>query len=254
MHSEGDIRRAISPLIERYGKLTISEVKDKLNDVLEFDNEDLEPSPTRPGETKIIQRIGNIVSHQAESERLYPEGFIVNKNEVPAVFIAVHGFGNNLVPITKKEILIRNKKAQNTNQKADWGKINEERSDIGTKGEEFIFQYERDNVAMLDPAAVSRVIWVSRDLGDSYGYDILSLDSQGNVKFIEVKTTTGKDTQPFYLTKNEKEFLENNDNVVIYRVYDFDRERGYGKILEITSTQLLSNYLLDPVTFKVTHK
>lgn len=65
MHSEAEIRRAIKPLLDKYGQLNTSEVKQKLNEVLVFDEEDKVMSKTRR-EILIIQRIGNIVAHQSE--------------------------------------------------------------------------------------------------------------------------------------------------------------------------------------------
>ncbi len=99
MHTEAEIRRAIKPLLDRYGQLTTSEVKEKLNEVLVFDNEDIVMSKTR-NEILIIQRIGNIVAHQTEAVKVYEEGFIVDKNARPAIFTAVKGILNeNIFPI-----------------------------------------------------------------------------------------------------------------------------------------------------------
>ena len=74
-HTEAQIRRAIKPLLTVYGELNTSEVKNLLHTVLEFSEEDMLPSPTR-NEPRIIQRIGNIASHQTETVKFYDEGFI----------------------------------------------------------------------------------------------------------------------------------------------------------------------------------
>lgn len=104
MHSEAEIRRAIKPLLDRYGQLTTSEVKQRLDEVLVFDDDDKVMSQTRK-EILIMQRIGNIVAHQTEQIREYEEGFIVYKNYRPAVFTAVTGISNkNLSPISDAEI------------------------------------------------------------------------------------------------------------------------------------------------------
>ena len=110
MHSEAEIRRAIKPLLDRYGQLTTSEVKQRLDEVLVFDDEDKVMSQTR-SEILIMQRIGNIVAHQTEQIREYEEGFIVYKNCRPAVFTAVTGISNkNLSPISDAEIKKRKKR------------------------------------------------------------------------------------------------------------------------------------------------
>ena len=86
MHSEKEIRQAISTLLQRYGDLSTAEVKTRLSEVLTFDADDKRASPTRPGECKIMQRIGNIVSHQSDQFYIYEEGFAVDKSDKPARF------------------------------------------------------------------------------------------------------------------------------------------------------------------------
>lgn len=78
MHSEAEIRRAIKPLLDKYGQLNTSEIKQKLDKVLIFDDEDRQMSKTR-NEMLIIQRIGNIVAHQQETIKIYDEGFACDK-------------------------------------------------------------------------------------------------------------------------------------------------------------------------------
>lgn len=62
--TENDIRVGVILLLKQYGSLTTNEVKDLLDTVMKFDEDDLLPSPSRSNETLIKQRIGNIVSHQ----------------------------------------------------------------------------------------------------------------------------------------------------------------------------------------------
>ena len=56
------------------------------------------------------------------------------------------------------------------------------------------------------------------------GYDILSFEPDGRRRLIEVKTTTGVATTPFFLTRNEEAFArEKADEFRLARVYDFTR-------------------------------
>lgn len=131
MHTENQIKRAIKPLLDVYGELTITEVKQKLNTVLSFDSDDKEESPTRK-EMKILQRIGNVVSHQKEKRHYYTEGYIVDKNFKPAKFILVN-------PITKTviesdEVDKRKKQRKNfTAKKVDWDKIRDRNDEVDYK-------------------------------------------------------------------------------------------------------------------------
>ncbi len=79
---------------------------------------------------------------------------------------------------------------------------------LGRAGEELVFESERARLAAADRADLSdRVRWIARDDGDGFGYDIRSFAGQGErpeeERWLEVKTTTGSVTTPFFLTSNE---------------------------------------------------
>ena len=257
MHSEAEIRRAIKPLLDKYGQLNTSEIKQKLDKVLIFDDEDRQMSKTR-NEMLIIQRIGNIVAHQQETIKIYDEGFACDKSSRPALFTAVTGISNRgLAPISDIEINKRMRKSKVfIGRDIDWAKKYEDNQEIGNLGEEFVYQYERDKVASFSKEDVERVRHLSRLQGDGLGYDISSIDEQGNILRIEVKTTSGEDDNIFYMSKNEKTFFEQykDDGAIIYRVYNFDKITRRGKIKKITANELLNNYIFDPVTFAVRKK
>lgn len=81
MHSEKEIRAVIRPLLEKYGgELTTSEIKERIGEVLILDKDDMKMSETR-NEILIMQRIGNIVSHQTEPVKTYEESFTVKKSD-----------------------------------------------------------------------------------------------------------------------------------------------------------------------------
>ena len=60
-------------------------------------------------------------------------------------------------------------------------------------------------------------------------------NKKGQTIYIEVKTTKGALDTPFYLSINEKEFLEENENAYLYRVYEFDENSRSGLIKIISS-------------------
>ena len=58
--------------------------------------------------------------------------------------------------------------------------------------------------------------------GDGAGYDVLSFDSEGKERLLEVKTTNGSARTPFFLTRNECDLAnERLDDWCIYRVHPF---------------------------------
>ncbi len=90
--SESDIRKGVSVLLNQYGTLDTTEVKKLLETVLPFDEDDIEPSSSR-SEPKIVQRIGNIVSHQTETIKVYYDTYqIDHKNENDLFIYRVYNF------------------------------------------------------------------------------------------------------------------------------------------------------------------
>jgi hypothetical protein len=96
---------------------------------------------------------------------------------------------------------------------------------LGRAGEELVLNTERRRLA--DHGAhrlADQVRWVADLDGDGAGYDILSFEPDGRRRLIEVKTTTGVATTPFFLTRNEEAFArEKPDEFRLARVYDFTR-------------------------------
>ena len=86
--------------------------------------------------------------------------------------------------------------------------------------QEYLKEKGRDDLA-------SRIIWVSRYIGDIFGYDILSFDEAGNPKFIEVKGTLYGNPYSFELSQNEFNHfkrieLVNKQNDLSARIYRVD--------------------------------
>lgn len=257
-HTEAQIRRAIKPLLTVYGELNTSEVKNLLHTVLPFDAEDNLPSPTR-NEPRIIQRIGNIPVHQAKIKvKVYDEGFIVDKNHVPAKFSLLNPISNKVIQPDEVTI-IKEKTRRFTARKVDWEKVRDRNNEIGDQGEEFVLEYEIDRLvqtlSMKRAKATQNVQHLSRLQGDGLGYDISSINDDGSPRYIEVKTTSGDFSQPFFMSENERRFFEEYGNsAFIYRVYNFNKEARHGKVRIISSSELFSDFTFDTTTWKVTPK
>ena len=66
------------------------------------------------------------------------------------------------------------------------------------------------------------------------GYDIRSYTPEGAIKFIEVKTTKGSSSSPFFISPNEVEFSKkNSDNYYLYRLFDLDVFHKNAKVFVI---------------------
>ncbi len=249
-HTEAQIRKAIKPLLAVYGELNTTEVKTLLNTVLLFDSDDITPSPTRPGEVLILQRIGNIVAHQVERVKIYDEGFVLDKTTRPAKFKLYNSITNSVIPVTQiKKLKKRTKRF--IARKVDWDKLRERNNEIGDQGEEFVLEFEIDRLKELN-LDYSQVQHLSRFQGDGLGFDIFSVNIDGTPRYIEVKTTSGDLSHPFYMSRNEKFFFEEYSNsAFIYRVYDFDINTRFGKIKIISQKELFTEFIFDTITWQV---
>lgn len=123
---------------------------------------------------------------------------------------------------------------------------------LGLAGEQLI--YEREKQLLIDQDRVDlarKVRWVSQEDGDGAGYDIKSYDATGAERRIEVKTTRGGSTTPFYLTSNENEVAsERPDAFRLYRLHDFSQTPGL-----FTLTPPLDAVLqLEALTFRASLK
>ncbi len=119
---------------------------------------------------------------------------------------------------------------------------------LGRLGEERIFKSEIGNLIAGDRSDLaSKVKWVSEEEGDGAGYDIRSFDVSGNERLIEVKTTRGGQTTPFFISENERALSEERtDSFKLVRVYDFSR---VPRAFELVPP-LSESVILRPATYK----
>ncbi len=96
---------------------------------------------------------------------------------------------------------------------------------LGRAGEQYVFQREVARLRTEGQYTLARKVdWIADRKGDGAGFDILSYDSDGREKFIEVKTTIGSKRTPFFITRNEMEFSrEAGDSYSLVRLFDFRR-------------------------------
>lgn len=115
----------------------------------------------------------------------------------------------------------------------DYTKKDELYRGIGLLGEEWVITYEKERLAKL--GINHKVIHTSVEEGDGKGYDIESVEDDGvTPRYIEVKTTTGGVSQPFYFTDTELRYSElHSGNYYVYRVYDFIDAKKQANLLII---------------------
>ncbi|HUO06559.1 MAG TPA: DUF3883 domain-containing protein [Candidatus Binataceae bacterium] len=97
---------------------------------------------------------------------------------------------------------------------------------LGKAGEKFVYEIERQQLEVAGRPDLSRKVrWVAAEDGDGAGYDVLSFNTTGQERLLEVKTTNGSARTPFFLTRNERDVAkERPAEWCIYRVHLFARE------------------------------
>jgi len=97
---------------------------------------------------------------------------------------------------------------------------------LGIFGEELVIEYEKWNLIKHGKESLAdKIEWISKELGDGAGFDILSRNLNGTDKYIEVKTTRlGKET-PFFFSSNELHFSINKaTDYHLYRLFNADSD------------------------------
>jgi hypothetical protein len=122
---------------------------------------------------------------------------------------------------------------------------------LGLDGELLVVEHEKAFLIAAGRADLAaRVVHVSVVEGDGAGYDIRSFDPNGDVRYIEVKTTRGDAYTSFFISPNELAFSTINCNTFfLYRLYDFDKKSNSAKtyLLEGNISSQLNLY---PTAYK----
>lgn len=104
----------------------------------------------------------------------------------------------------------------------DFEKENRRHALLGKRGENIVFDIEREYFEKQGKHAVAQKInWASKE-DSSLGYDILSFDDEGKEKYIEVKATarTVSPNVTFRLSRNEYEQAKTLVNYYFYIVFN----------------------------------
>lgn len=116
---------------------------------------------------------------------------------------------------------------------------------IGQIGELLVVKFEQESGCEITHISLSN---------DGAGYDIES-KNEDQIKYIEVKTTTSDENTPFYLTSNEKVFMESHkEDYYIYRVFDLDLQTHNGKVAIYNCDTIETQFEFNCQTFQVSRK
>jgi hypothetical protein len=118
---------------------------------------------------------------------------------------------------------------------------------LGLAGEKLILEFEHKRLWQVGKKELAnRIEHVAQTYGDNLGFDILSFETDGRERPIEVKTTQFGELTPFFASKNEVEVSETRESEYhLYRLFKFTKEPK----LFILPGSLRETCTLDPVLF-----
>lgn len=118
---------------------------------------------------------------------------------------------------------------------------------LGQAGERFVMELEAQRLhAAGRKQLAERIEHVSETQGDGLGFDVLSFETDGRERLIEVKTTAFGELTPFFVSRNE--LARSNadaERYQLYRVFDF-RQRP--RLFNLPGS-IESHCRLDPTSF-----
>lgn len=119
---------------------------------------------------------------------------------------------------------------------------------LGRAGEEFVLNFERHRLnAQGCHRLADQVRWVADVDGDGAGFDILSFETDGAERLLEVKTTCGAARTPFYISRNELSLAEHRpEEFRLVRVHQFANDP---KIF-VLEPPLPDHLSIEPVSYR----
>ena len=119
---------------------------------------------------------------------------------------------------------------------------------LGEAGEEFVLHAEKYRLSAIGRADLSsKVRWIAKEIGDGEGFDILSFSEKGEERWLEVKTTNGPATTPFWISENERQVSEKHkDKFRLTRLYHFTQKP---EVFEL-EPPLTDHVRLDPTHYR----
>ena len=131
----------------------------------------------------------------------------------------------------------------------DWDRKRKTSKRLGNLGEDLVIRIEKKK--LRDAGLEEKADKVQKML-DGNGYDIKSFNEKGEEIHIEVKTTTKSIEKPFYMSINEKCFLEDHpENYFLYRLYNYNFTHNTANFYCMTFDKLKDKNF-NPINFEVT--
>ena len=131
--------------------------------------------------------------------------------------------------------------------KRNYLEIEARNSALGLAGEQLVVRYEQERLSRAGQDRLAdKIIHISAIESESRGFDVLSYETDGCERLIEVKTTRFGALTPFFASRNEVEVSDRrNEKYQLYRVFKFSEQPK----LFLLPGSLKRTCQLDPVSF-----
>ena len=118
---------------------------------------------------------------------------------------------------------------------------------LGRAGEELVLEFEHQRLWRAGHRTLAERIEHVSPKSDGHGFDILSYESDGRERLVEVKTTRFGQMTPFFASNNEVEVSDQrSDAYHLYRLFDFSKSPR----LFMLAGSMRSTCRLEPVQFR----
>lgn len=167
----------------------------------------------------------------------YPLGIDLNSIVVPPPVVMFSGVREPRLPWNQRPVIRRDYLERESRNRA-----------LGSAGENLVLEFEAQRLHSIGKVKLAdRIEQISKTKGDACGFDILSFESSGKERFIEVKTTAYTAETPFFLSKGEVEFsAESHEQYWLYRIFNF---RDSPKMFHLYGS-VANTCRLDPASYR----
>lgn len=211
----------------------------------------------RPEPFTYLGRLAYLIHDDTREKPVYFKWQIIDWENRPSIIST--GMNLSLLPVendssSKTNSLEETKKPDSSKEKTkkkrkfkarkiDYIENSKNNTELGLKGELLVMEY------LINKLGYSAT-HTSKIEGDGAGYDIEVINNNGELHYIEVKTTKGGINTPFMVTPNELSFSEENENYYhLFRVYEYQQKNNSGKFYKLEGN--LKNVLqLTPTVYK----
>jgi hypothetical protein len=127
-------------------------------------------------------------------------------------------------PVKKKETLYEQPTVRRSLPKRNYLEQEARNQSLGQAGEYLVLEFEHQRLWRAGQKALAERIEHVSKKDDGYGFDILSFETNGRERLVEVKTTRFGALTPFFASKNEVDVSdERRETYHVYRLFDFSR-------------------------------